>query len=87
MVFSIVGGFPKLGVAFVGPYSMECSMLGSTLGFPHFGRLPSPFHGSFFSGFVLFGVREEFTGVEGHQIRSPPCPKAIRGLGVSGLGI
>ena len=36
------GGFPKLEVPFLwGPYSQDCSILGSIL-VPPFGRLPNP---------------------------------------------
>ena len=35
------GGFPKLGVPFFGgPCSKDCSILGSILRFPYFGKLP-----------------------------------------------
>ena len=35
------GGFPKLGVPYWGSYSKDCSILGSTLGSPYFGKLPN----------------------------------------------
>ena len=35
------GAFPKLGVAFRGPNDKDYSILGSILGSPHFGKLPS----------------------------------------------
>ena len=37
------GGFPKLGVPgtfFWGPHNKDYSILGSILGFPHFGKVP-----------------------------------------------
>ena len=34
------GGFPKLGVPFLGPHNKDYSILGSILGSPHFGKLP-----------------------------------------------
>ena len=33
------GGFPKLGVLFRGPNNKVCSILGSILGSPYFGKL------------------------------------------------
>ena len=36
----IYGVFLELGVPFEGPHSKDCSILGSTLGSPCFGKLP-----------------------------------------------
>ena len=35
-----IGGFLKLGVPFWGPNNKDCSILGSILGSPYFGKLP-----------------------------------------------
>ena len=35
------GGFPKLGVPLWGSLNKDYTILGSTLGFPNFGKLPS----------------------------------------------
>ena len=34
------GGFPKLGVPFLGPQNKDYSILGSMLGSPYLGKLP-----------------------------------------------
>ena len=38
--FFIKMGFPNKGYLFGGPYNKDCSILGSILGSPHFGKLP-----------------------------------------------
>ena len=39
--WGIFGGFPKLGVPFWGSHSKDSSILGSMLGSPFLGKLPS----------------------------------------------
>ena len=39
--YSLSGGFPKLGVPFGGPHKKDYGILGSILGSPYLGKLPS----------------------------------------------